>query len=436
MELFHLTPKQKLTAIICISCSFFIAEIIVALYTGSLAVLADAFHYLTDLTGFVIALIAIILSEKAESPQAFSFGWARARLLGAFFNGVFLFGLGLSILLQSIERFLTIRPVENPKLVLAIGSIGLVLNILSATLLHEHHDHHHGHNHEGHDHDHSHDEEAGDSAVPEGGTLELTVSKRTDPRAHTEHRHTLINLQRPGHDLGMMGVLIHVMGDAVNNVAVIISSLVIWLTNSPHRFYVDPAVSLFIAILIMASSIPLVKNSGSILMESAPHGVLIGDVKHDLERIPGIDSVHELHIWRLDQKKALASAHVVVSSNDVGEFMDLAKTVSECLHEYGVHSVTLQPEYTVQASTRTEPDTPTAIRVPGDGGNSLSESVLGVTGTVTAASTPSADRTGIAGSYINGSVCQIVCGSLCRNLTCCDAAGSLRLRSRGSRSSL
>jgi zinc transporter 1 len=83
----------------------------------------------------------------------------------------------------------------------------------------------------------------------------------------------------------MMGVFVHVLGDALNNLAVIIAALVIWLTNSPARFYADPGVSTVISILILLSSIPLVKNSGKILMQSAPGGVDIEDVKHDLEKV-------------------------------------------------------------------------------------------------------------------------------------------------------
>lgn len=142
----------------------------------------------------------------------------------------------------------------------------------------------------------------------------------------------------------MLGALIHVLGDAINNVGVIISAVIIWKTHYAGRFYADPGVSMGIAIMILVSSIPLVKNSGTILLESAPIGVDLKDVKHDLEKIPGIESVHELHIWRLDQKKAIASAHLVVSDQTVSSFMDKARTVSECLHAYGVHSATLQPE--------------------------------------------------------------------------------------------
>jgi zinc transporter 1 len=131
---------------------------------------------------------------------------------------------------------------------------------------------------------------------------------------------------------------------------------------------------MFIAIMIFISAIPLTRNSGAILLQSAPRGVEIEDVKHDLEQvrrrclemlvgrtyissccrrsltrppagqIPGIESVHELHIWRLDQQKAIASAHVVVSDQSVSSFIDKARTVNECLHAYGIHSATLQPE--------------------------------------------------------------------------------------------
>lgn len=145
---------------------------------------------LNDLVGFVVTLVAIIvsrsafsllldripkepaadfygqISERSEFPQDLSFGWQRARLLGAFFNGAFLLALGVSILLQSAERFISVREVEDVKLVLIMGAVGLFLNIVSAAFLHgeclmllglslhdetdedglEHH-HHHGHHH-------------------------------------------------------------------------------------------------------------------------------------------------------------------------------------------------------------------------------------------------------------------------------------------------
>jgi zinc transporter 1 len=307
---------------------------------------------LTDLIGFIVALVAVHMQERKDAPVALSFGWARASLLGAFFNGVFLLALGLSILLQSIERFIDIKEVEKPEIVLIVGSIGLVLNLISGIFLHEHdhgdghghdHGHSHGHSHEhGHESGHAHDEEA-------AHTNELSGLN------HSEHNHlNLLASSKPHRDLGMLGALIHVLGDAFNNIGVMISALVIWLTHSPNRFYIDPAISLYIALMILATAIPLTRRSGTILLESAPDGVVLDHVKKDLESIPGVLGVHELHVWRLNQTKSLASAHIVVRDTEVREFIGRAKIISECLHAYGIHSATLQPELADGSEVGTE----------------------------------------------------------------------------------
>lgn len=144
-----------------------------------------------------------------------------------------------------------------------------------------------------------------------------------------------------------MGVLLHIMGDAANNIGVIIAAAVIWKTSYAARFYADPAASMGIAAMIMLSSLPLMKRSGSILMQSTPSGVDPDDVKHDLETLPGVLAIHDLHIWLLNQEKAVASAHVMINNETVksiDDFMRLANTVNECFHAYGIHSATLQPE--------------------------------------------------------------------------------------------
>lgn len=280
--------------------------------------------------------MAVQVTERKESPQDLTFGWTRAQLLGAFFNGAFLLALGLSIALQSIERFISLQHVENPKLVLIVGCIGLALNLISAAFLHEHD---HG-SENGHAHSHSHS----DHIHSDVENLSATPAHNH----HIEHLHTSLTPSKHGIDFGMLGVLIHILGDAINNVGVIISALIIWLTHSPSRFYADPAVSMWIAAMILISAIPLTKRSGKILLQSAPLGVRIEDIKHDLESIPGVLSVHELHVWRLDQRKAIASAHVVVIDPDVESFMKKAKVITECLHAYGIHSATLQPELPAQ----------------------------------------------------------------------------------------
>ncbi|KAJ6008092.1 hypothetical protein N7540_012068 [Penicillium herquei] len=335
---FKISRVQRLSAVLGISLCFFIAEISVGFYTHSLALVADAFHYLNDLVGFAIALAATIIAEKGTPPKALTFGWQRIQLLGAFFNGVLLFGLGISVFLQSIERFVSLQRVEEPKLVLIMGCVGFGLNIISILFLHDH-SHGHGQGH-GHDHGHSHSQEAHNHATEDPVALgPVAVDEKT---TNGKHR-----------DLAMMGVLIHVIGDCANNVGVIIAAAVIWFANYGGRFYADPAVSMGIAIMIFISSIPLIKQSGLILLQSAPQGVDHDDVKHDLEKIPGILAIHELHIWRLNQEKALASAHVVLDGDLMPNFESLAQTIRECFHEYGIHSITLQPEPYTQETKNT-----------------------------------------------------------------------------------
>ncbi|KAM7202874.1 Cation efflux protein [Rhypophila sp. PSN 637] len=397
-----LRAKQRLAAAMLISFAFFVTELAVAFKTGSLALMADSFHYMNDLLSFSVALSAILISERPESPQWLTFGWQRAQTLGAFFNGVFLLTLGLSILFQSIERFIVLRKVENVKLILIMGCVGLALNIISACFLHEHHghghsDHHHRHHHH-HDHgttvddscgqvakeappveykldthleyeidtislglDHSSMEDTANDGKPalrvETRPLEDEESKIQSScqtkllDRHKGHLHAIHNKPRsssPARDIGMMGVMIHVIGDAINNVGIIVASLFMWFLASDSKYYADPAVSVVISLMIFMTALPLVKSSGAILLQGSPLGMNLANVKHDLEKIPGIDSIHELHVWRLDQKKTVASAHVVVSSNDYSslvDFMDQATTIRECLHAYEIHSVTLQPEF-------------------------------------------------------------------------------------------
>ncbi|EYE92646.1 cation diffusion facilitator family transporter [Aspergillus ruber CBS 135680] len=319
----RISRSQRLTAVIGIASIFFLAEISVGFYTHSLALVADAFHYLNDLVGFIVALVAVKVSEWDDPPKSLTFGWQRSQLLGAFFNGALLFALGISIFLQSIERFVSLQRVENPKLIFIMGCVGFGLNILSVLFLHG-----------------------------------------------------------IGRDLGMMGVLLHVMGDAANNLGVMAAALVIWLTHYEGRYYADPGTSMGIGVMIILTSLPLMRHSGHILLESLPNGLSVDNVKHDLELIPGVLAIHELHIWRLNQQKVLASVHVVVSEHTMPEFLKIAKTMNECFHEYGIHSVTLQPEITPHIPVKEDQESEEMRRI-----------------------------------FLEK--CQVVCSRVCEDLTCC-----------------
>lgn len=152
-----------------------------------------------------------------------------------------------------------------------------------------------------------------------------------------------------GHDLNMRGVFLHVMGDALGNIGVIISALIIWLTKYPWRFYVDPGISLVITVIILASAIPLCKAASRILLQAVPPGMSIDHIKEDIEGLPGVIGSHHLHVWQLSDTKIVASIHIQVDTEIKGEgserYMKLARQVRRCLHAYGIHSSTIQPEF-------------------------------------------------------------------------------------------
>ncbi|CAO3595407.1 unnamed protein product [Absidia cylindrospora] len=269
---------------------------------------------LNDLISLMVALWAIRLANRPPQNQSkYSYGWQRAEILGALLNGVFLLALCFTILMEAIQRFIHMEPMTNPVMVLITGGAGLVANILGLFLFHEHgHGHSHGHNH--------HHETTNDTEIQ--GT----------------HNHQHVD----GGHLNMKGIFLHVLGDALGNIGVMAAALFIWLTPFSWRFYMDPAISLVIAIIIFTSAIPLVKATSFILLQGVPHSVKLDDVRESLLQIPGVYSVHELHIWQLSDTKFVASLHVLISE---GNYMELSAQMRKALHRFGVHSATIQPEF-------------------------------------------------------------------------------------------
>ncbi|RDB23514.1 Zinc/cadmium resistance protein [Hypsizygus marmoreus] len=319
----------RIGIVLCISFAFFIAEIIVGFRTKSLALIADAFHYLNDIVAYAIAFVAAHLHEKGKHNVNFTFAFHRAELVGAFFNGVFLLALALSIFLQSIERFVNLEPIKNPVQILIIGCVGLFLNIVSALVVHDHGGHGHG-----------------------SDTMALAISDSSSDivpltdDVHALHNHTLNPPPlAPQHNLNLVGVLVHLFGDAVNNVAVIVAAVLIWKLHSPQRFYADPAVSLAISLIIFASAIPMTLKSGRILLEATPLFLDLEKVKNDLLAVPDVLSVHDLHVWHLSQSVILASLHVCVPpETSLEKWEKTEQDLQHCFSAYGISHVTISPE--------------------------------------------------------------------------------------------
>lgn len=177
---------------------------------------------------------------------------------------------------------------------------------------------------------------------------------RRDSSVHHGHNHTLPRKPgtKTGHDHGDMGMnamVLHVIGDALGNVGVIVTALIIWLTEWPGKLYADPAVSLVITAIILNTSIPLTRATSRILLQATPENISISEIRQDIERLPGVVSCHHMHVWQLSDTKVVASMHLQVSfpinSHSGAKYMQLAKRARKCLHGYGIHSATIQPEF-------------------------------------------------------------------------------------------
>jgi len=196
------------------------------------------------------------------------------------------------------------------------------------------------------------------------GKASDSSSHRKNRDCHTSHKHNQPHEAKSGGhshghghshgDLNMRGVFLHVLGDALGNVGVIASALIIWLTDYSWRFYSDPLISLIITVIILGSAIPLCKAASRILLQGVPVGLSIDDIKDDITELDGIISCHHVHVWQLSDSKLIASLHVQVDFDFKGDgsarYMDLAREIRTCLHEYGIHSSTIQPEFCLDTS--------------------------------------------------------------------------------------
>ena len=290
--------RKRLFVIIITTSLMFLVEIFVGYWTRSIALITDSFHMLSDLLALIIAWYAITLSSKKKSSsEQHTYGWQRAETLGALVNTTFLWALCFTILISALERFLNPVPLVNPFFVFIIGWCGLGVNLLGLLLIH---DHSHG--------SHSHAEGA----------------------------------------LNMKGVFLHVMGDALGSVGVIVTATIVQWTNFSLKVYMDPAASVLIAIIIIATATPILRKSITILMHIVPKEISVQQLKESILGLDEVKALHEFHVWQLSEQKTVATVHVVVQleRQDLFKGMSVVSQIKDLLHSHGIHNTTVQLEIT------------------------------------------------------------------------------------------
>jgi cobalt-zinc-cadmium efflux system protein len=263
-----------------INVGLLLAEAVGGIITGSLAVLADAGHLLSDAGSIVLALIAARLASLPAAGRR-TFGYQRSEVLAALVNGLLLVAVSVAVAIAALGRFSDPPEIDGWG-VLALGVFGLAGNVAA--------------------------------------TIVLSRGQRDD-----------INLE---------GVLRHSAADALGSIGVVIAGAFVLLGGSP---VIDPIVGLLIAVLIFASSWRLIKEPVDVLMEAAPAGVDVDGVGATICREQGVRSVHDLHVWTVTSGFGAIAAHVVVAQGADRDLVRRRLELN-LRESYGIEHTTLQME--------------------------------------------------------------------------------------------
>ena len=367
--------SRRFALMFTLSGCYFIAEMVVGVLSGSLAVLADAFHMLTDVAALLCGYYVAQLSFR-ESSQTMSFGWKRAEVVGALCNACFLTAICTTIVLDAVEKLTGLRRSDGAELVanadkiIVLGCVGLAIN-LGGMCIFGGHGHSHGggghshggggHSHgggssfvqartpavdaHGHGHGHGHEHEHGHAHSGHGHGH---GREETAPPSGDSHGHAHGGQQRQ--NLNEWSMYLHVMGDAIGSAFVVGNACIVkYCTHwGEKRLLADPIASLIMCFIILIQAVPLLRTTALILMESAPADFSdtadVDALREAMEALPEVIDVHEFHLWQLDSSTFICTAHVVLQTESVVAVNSTVDKIKKILHRNNVHSSTIQTE--------------------------------------------------------------------------------------------
>lgn len=264
---------------------FMLIEIIGGYLANSLALISDALHMFTDVGALLLGVIVVKIIKR-PSTHVMSYGYHRAEILGALASAASLWALCGVLVYEAILRLIRPEEVQGP-IVFVIATLGLIANLIMMRILH------HG----------------------------------------------------QSHSLNVRAAYLHVLGDLLGSVGVILSGIILWLTQwNP----IDPIITIIFSMVILYSSGKMIKQSVRILMESAPENIDPLSIEKTLLSIPTVSSVHDLHIWSLSSTKAALSAHLIAEDTQLA--LQKAHQLIEEL--YQIKHMTIQVEHPTNFESR------------------------------------------------------------------------------------
>ncbi len=271
----------RLAAAFALTATFLVVELVAGLLSGSLALVADAGHMATDVVALGASLVATRIAVRKDTSGRRSFGSYRAEVFASGLAVLMMFGVGVFVVIEAVRRIGSDPDIGSTTMVV-VGAIGLAVNLVSLVLL-------------------------------RGGASE---------------------------SLNVKGAYLEVLGDAVGSVGVLIAGALIAWTGSPVW---DTVVALGIGAFVLIRAVGLGRQVLAVLAQHAPEGMDLGSVEADLAALPGVDDVHDLHIWTLTSGMHVATAHLVTCPDtDSYAVLDAARVTLQ--DRYGIAHATLQVE--------------------------------------------------------------------------------------------
>lgn len=277
--------RRNLASALVLIVGCMIAEIIGGIISGSLALLADAGHMLTDAASIGLALIALHFSARPASARR-TFGYRRLEILAALVNAVTLWLIAAWVVYEAYHRF-TVMPDVRGEIMLSVGSVGLVVNLVAAWILH----------------------------------------------------------RSAGHSVNVEGAYQHVVADLLGSVGVVVSGILVWGFNWKLA---DPILSVIIGILILVSSWRLLGKVIHVLLQGVPQHVDIGRLCKKMGEVVGVGSIHDIHVWSLASDYDVLTAHVLVDPEVEDESFIRNRLREIASRDFGIRHVTLQLEDTAE----------------------------------------------------------------------------------------
>jgi cation diffusion facilitator family transporter len=310
---------RRLGQVIAIVAVFFVVELAGAVAARSVALQAEALHLLMDVAALGGSLLAMRLAVQRPTPR-FTFGLRRVEPVAAIFSAFLVLGTTAFIVLEAVDALEAKRP-PLPWLMLAVASMAVVVNGLSAWLLHDAIGHPHAHGGDpdnpeddddhGHAHDHVHVHDHARASVP--------PSSR-------------------GHALNLRGAWLHLLGDALGAVATLAAALVIRFGGSPGA---DPVAGFLVAAILVVGAVRLVRDATLVLLEAAPPHLPVAAIREVIAGHPGVTAIHDLHVWSLGAGHDAITVHVKTNSRDPRFGQQLSGRIRSVLN---VEYVTVQVE--------------------------------------------------------------------------------------------